>query len=152
MKNFKITCSCGHYITKNDNLFLINFYKLKTPLLKRTKKNERIIEETFYYYVCPKCEKDIIVINRKALNALRNIKVLPPEKLMGFRAEKYLKETENNRINKTSELKYNETGVYCKGVPMSYFKTIDGTHQRARYINECGYSGDITESKVIVHI
>lgn len=152
MGNFKITCKCGHYITKNDDLLKLSLYKVKQPTLRRTQKNERIIEETFYYYICPKCERDVIVIKRKAINGAGNIKALIPEKLIGEKASNYLKMTENNRINKTSELRFTQKEVYCKGVPLSYFKTISATVQRARYINEAAYSGDKIESKVKPYI
>lgn len=152
MGNFKITCKCGHYITKNDDLYLLNFYKVKTPTKKRTLKNERIIEETFYYYVCPECERDVVVIKRKAINAAGNIKELIPEKKIGIAATEYLLLTANNRINKTNELRYNDNNIFVRGVPLSYFKTIAAEVQRPRYINEAAYSGKKIESKVKLYI
>ena len=150
MNNFRVTCKCGHYITRNDDLYKLSYYKLRQPVQKRTSKNERIIEETFYYYVCPKCERDVIVIKRKAINAVGNIKILIPEKIIGKKATDYLLLTEKNRINKTNELRYGENNIYVRGVPLSYFKTLGAETQRPRYINEVAYSGSKVESKVKV--
>lgn len=149
MSNFRVTCSCGNYITKNDDLYKLSYFKVKQPTKKRTQKNERIIDEFFYYYVCPKCEREVIVIKRRAINAAGNIKILIPEKIIGKKAADYLKMTENLRINKTSELRYTEN-IYVRGVPLSYFKTLSAEAQRPRYINECAYSGAKIESKVKV--
>ena len=126
----------------------MSFYKVKEPTQKKTSKNEKIVSESFYYYVCPRCERDVIVINRKAINAVGNIKSLLPEKLIGEKATNYLIMTSENRINKTSELTYNYNSRYCRGVPMSYFKTISAEIQRPRYINEAAYSGAKIETKV----
>lgn len=150
MNNFKITCKCGHYITKNDDLFRLSYYKIKTPTKKYTERNERIIEEFFYCYVCPECDRDVVLIKRKAINAIGAKKAIIPEKLIGLEAIKYLQLTENNRINKTNTLQYTDTGIFIKGFPLSYFKTISATHQRPRYINECGYSGNKVECKLKV--
>lgn len=151
LNNFKITCRCGHYITKNDDLFLLSFYKVRKPTQARTSRNERIIDEVFYSYVCPKCDRDVIVIKRKAINAVGNVKVLIPEKIIGERATEYLEKTKFNRINKTNELTYTNTGKFVKGISMSYFKTINKTHQRPRYLNESGYSGDKVECELKVY-
>lgn len=150
-RGFKITCICGHFVTKKDDLGLLNYYKLKTPTLKRTDKNEKIIEESFYYYVCPKCDRDVIVIMRKAINAIGAKKVLIPEKLTGLKAIEYLQLTADNRINKTNEMQLSDKGYHTKGIPISYFKALSGTEQRPRYINEAGYSGEMIESKITVY-
>lgn len=139
--NFKITCRCGHFVTKNDDLYRLSYYKVIYPTLKRTEKGERIIEETFYAYVCPECNSDVVVIKRKARNAAGNIKLLLPVKLTGLFAVEYLQQTENNRLDKTHTLKYDGFEYYGKGIPLSYFKAVDSTHQRRRYINEAEYSG-----------
>lgn len=130
-------------------MYKLSYYKVKQPTLRRTAKNERIIDEFFYYYVCPKCERNVIVIKRRAINAAGNIKTLIPEKIIGKRAAEYLVLTEKTRINKTNELRFNEN-IYVRGVPLSYFKTIGAEAQRPRYINECAYSGAKIESKVKV--
>ncbi len=148
LNNFKITCRCGHYITKNDDLYRLSYYKVKTPTLKRTNRNERIIEEYFYCYVCPKCDRDVVVIKRKTINPVGNKKMLLPVKLIGLDAIEYLQQTENNRINKTNTLEYSEFGNYGKGIPLTYFKTLNSTVQRPRYLNEAGFSGDKIEIKV----
>ena len=146
--NFKITCKCGRYVTLNDDLYRISFYKVKTPTQKRTIRNERIVEECFYSYVCPECNCDVVLIKRKAINAVGKRKALMPEKLIGLPAVEYLQLTENNRINKTNTLKYADFGCYGKGLPIRYFKSISEIHQRPRYINEAGYSGEKIESKI----
>lgn len=128
----------------------LSFYKVKQPTQKKTSKNERITEETFYYYICPKCERDVVIIKRKAINGAGNIKLLIPEKLIGKSATEYLEMTKENRINKTNEIRYTQRECYCKGVPMSYFKTMGATTQRPRYINEIGYSGKKIESELKV--
>lgn len=151
MFNFRITCKCGRFITKDNDLFRISFYKLTKPTKDKTNKNEKIIEETFYYYVCPKCDSDVVVIKRKAINAAGNIKILIPEKLIGLEAIKYMQQTDKIRINKTSDLKYAESNIFVRGVPLSYFKTLSATTQRPRYINEASFSGDKVECKVKVY-
>lgn len=150
-RDFKITCICGHFITKNDDLCKLNYYKLKTPTLKKTDRNERIIEESFYYYVCPRCDRDVIVIMRKAINGIGAKKTLIPIKLTGLKAIEYLQLTENNRINKTNEILFPEAKVYSKGIPLSYFKTLSATEQRPRFINEAAYSGDKVTSELIIY-
>lgn len=149
--NFKITCRCGRYITKNDDLMRLNYYKVRRPILKRTSKNERIIEETFYHYVCPQCDNDVVVIKRKAVNAVGNKKILLPEKLIGLRAVEYLHMTQNDRIDKTHELRYSQREWSCKGVPMSYFKAKSATVQQPRYINEIGNSGKPVTSEIKIY-
>lgn len=146
-----ITCTCGRYITKDKDLFRVAYYKVKKPTLKLTEKNERILQEIFFCYVCPQCDREVIVIKRKARNAIGKPKVLFPVKLIGKEASDYLELTKDNRINKTNELVYTDTGKFVKGICMSYFKTIDKTHQRPRYLNEAGYSGNKVESKIKVY-
>lgn len=150
-RDFKITCICGHFISKNNDLSKLNYYKLKKPTLNKTDNNEKITEETFFYYVCPKCERDVIVIMRKAVNAIGAKKVLIPEKLTGLKAIEYLQLTADNRINKTNEIQLSEKSYHSKGIPVSYFKSLSGTQTRPRYINEAGYSGEMIESKVTVY-
>lgn len=151
MNNFIITCSCGNFVTRNDDLYKISFYKVKVPTLKKTQKNERVIEESFYCYVCPKCDKDVILIKRKARNNLGHIKALLPVKLIGLKAVEYLQLTENNRINKTSTLQYSDNNIFSKGVPLRYAKSISYNTQRLRYINECGYDGDKIKTEVVIY-
>lgn len=131
-------------------MYKINFYKVRIPTLRRTAKNERIIEEMFYYYVCPECGRDVVVIKRKAVNAVGLKKALIPEKLIGEKAAAYLSLTTDNRINKTSELRYNTTETHTKGIPLTYYKTISATVQRPRYLNECGFAGDKVENEVLI--
>ena len=150
-RGFKITCICGHFVTKKDDLSKLNYYKLKKPTLKQTDKNEKIIEESFYYYVCPRCDRDVIVIMRKAINAIGAKKLLLPEKITGIKAIEYLQLTADNRINKTNELQLSEKTSYTKGIPVSYFKALSGTEQRPRYINEAGFSGDKIECKIKIY-
>lgn len=147
MNNFKITCRCGHYVTKNDDLYRLSYYKVQKPTLSKTQKNERIVAETFYCYVCPECNSDVVVIKRKIRNNSGRISALLPQKLIGLEAVKYLQMTENNRIDKTHSLEFS-VGVFTKGEPMTYYKTLSPIHQRPRYINECGYSGKRIENEV----
>lgn len=136
-------CFCGKYVTRNNDLFRFSYFKVKKPTLKKTDKNERIIEEYFYYYVCPDCSRDVVLIKRTALNGLGLKKSLFPEKLIGIKASEYLEQTKDIRINKTNELKYPlNNSTYVKGIPLSYFKTIDSLHQRPRFLNESAYSGE----------
>ena len=144
----KITCKCGKYILKNKDLFRVSYYKIKNPTLKMTEKKERIIDEIFFYYVCPVCDREVVLIKRRARNAIGNPKLLLPVKLIGKDALNYLELTKNNRINKTNELTYSDGGKFVKGISMSYFKTINKTHQRPRYLNECAYSGDKVECEL----
>ena len=150
-RGFKITCICGHFVTKQNDLSKINFYKLKTPTIKRTDKGEKIIEESFYYYVCPRCDRDVIVIMRKAINAIGAKKLLLPEKITGIKAIEYLQLTADNRLNKTNELQLSDMSYHSKGIPISYFKTLSATEQRPRYINEAAFSGDKIECKITIY-
>lgn len=147
----KITCKCGRIVYKDSDLFRISFYKVKTPTLKRTEKNERRLEEIFFYYVCPRCDREVVLIKRKALNAAKNHKLLFPVKLICKEASEYIELTKDNRINLTNKLFYNDTSRFVKGISMSYFKSINDRFQRPRYLNECGYSGEKVECKLKVY-
>lgn len=151
LNNFsKITCRCGRYVTKDKDLFRISYYKVKTPTEKRTKDNKRIIDEVFFYYVCPRCDRDVVLIKRRAINNAGNAFALLPIKLIGKEAAEYLNVTKDNRVDLTSKLNYTEYGRFVNCGQISYFKAINETHQRPRYLNESGYSGDKIESKVKV--
>lgn len=145
----RVECWCGEYFDTIQDIDKLTFYKVKFPTIKHTPKNEKIIEEVFYYYFCPKCERDVVLIKRKALNALGNRKALIPEKLVGKAASEYLEKTKENRINKTNELRY-ISKPYSKVIDLSYYKTLNGTTQRPRYLNETGFSGAKVESEVLI--
>lgn len=147
----KITCKCGRYITKEKDLFRVNYYKLKTPLERRTHDNKRIIDEVFFYYVCPRCDRDVILIKRRAINNAGNVISLIPVKLIGKEAAEYLIKTQEIRVNITNKLNYTEYGRFVNCGQISYFKTINDTHQRPRYLNESGYSGEKIECKIKVY-
>lgn len=152
LNNFsKITCKCGRYITKEKDLFRVNYYRLKTPLIKKTQDNKRIIEEVFFYYVCPRCDRDVVLIKGKAINNAGNVFCLLPTKLIGKDAAEYLIKTREIRVNLTNKLNYTEYGRFVNCGQISYFKAINDTHQRPRYLNESGYSGDKVESKIKVY-
>ena len=146
----KVYCWCGEYIDTLKDLHRLSFYKVKTPTIKRTPKGERVIDEFFYSYVCPKCERDVVLIKRKALNSIGERKALIPVKLIGLEAVEYLQETEHNRVNKTNELCY-MTKPYSKVIDLSYFKALNDHTQRPRYLNETAFSGDkvVTEPILI---
>ena len=149
LNNFsKITCKCGRYITKEKDLFRISYYKLRQPLDKRTLDNKKIIDEVFFYYVCPRCDRDVVLIKRRAINNAGNVFSLLPTKLIGKEAAEYLIKTQEIRVNLTNKLNYTEYGRFVNCGQISYFKAINETHQRPRYLNESGYSGDKIESKV----
>ena len=149
LNNFnKITCKCGRYITKEKDLFRISYYKLRQPLDKRTVDNKKIIDEVFFYYVCPRCDRDVVLIKRRAINNAGNVFSLLPTKLIGKEAAEYLIKTQEIRVNLTNKLNYTEYGRFVNCGQISYFKAINETHQRPRYLNESGYSGDKIESKV----
>ena len=151
LNNFsKITCKCGRYITKEKDLFRISYYKLKQPLEKRTSDNKRIIDEVFFYYVCPRCDRDVVLIKRRAINNAGNVFSLLPTKLIGKEAAEYLIKTQEIRVNLTNKLNYTEYGRFVNCGQISYFKAINDTHQRPRYLNESGYSGEKIESKIKV--
>lgn len=145
----KIYCDCGRYADTKEDIDKLSFYKIKTPTLRHTEKRERIVEEYFYYWVCPWCEKDIVLIKRKALNALGYKKALIPITLTGIQASEYLARTQENRINKTSELRHCAKS-FSNCIDLSYYKTLTGTTQRPRYLNESGFSGNKIENKVII--
>lgn len=152
LDNFsKITCKCGRYITKEKDLFRVNYYKLKTPLYKKTDDNKRIIDEVFFYYVCPRCDRDVVLIKRKAINNVGNPIALLPIKLIGKEAAEYLIKTQEIRANLTNKLNYTEYGRFVNCGQISYFKTINDTHQRPRYLNESGFSGEKVESQLKIY-
>ena len=151
LNNFsKITCRCNRYITKEDDLYRVSYYKLRTPVEKRTSNNERIIDEVFFCYVCPRCDRDVVFIKKRAINSAGNIKAILPVTLIGKDAADYLERTKDIRTNLTNTLHYTEYGRFVKCGQISYFKAINETHQRPRYLNESGYSGEKIESKVKV--
>lgn len=146
----QIHCWCGEYIDTAKDLHRLSFYKVKNPTLRYTPKNERIVEEYFYSFTCQKCDRDIVLIKRKALNSIGQRKALIPVKLVGLRAIEYLQETEHNRVNKTNELCY-MTKPYSKVIDLSYFKTINDHTQRPRYLNETAFSGDkVTTEPILI--
>ena len=152
LNNFsKITCKCGRYITKEKDLFRISYYKLKTPLFKKTNDNKRIIDEVFFYYICPQCDRDVVLIKRRAINNAGNVFSLIPTKLIGKDAAEYLMKTKEIRVNLTNKLNYTEYGRFFNCGQISYFKTINETHQRPRYLNESGYSGEKIESQLKIY-
>lgn len=152
LNNFsKITCKCGRYITKEKDLFRISYYKLKTPLFKKTNDNKRIIDEVFFYYICPQCDRDVVLIKRRAINNAGNVFSLIPTKLIGKDAAEYLMKTKEIRVNLTNKLNYTEYGRFVNCGQISYFKTINDTHQRPRYLNESGYSGEKIESQLKIY-
>ena len=147
----KITCKCGRYITKEKDLFRVSYYKLKNPIEKRTKDNKRIIDEVFFFYVCPQCDREIVLIKKRAINNAGNISLLLPVTLIGKPATEYMEATKEIRVNLTNKLNYTEYGRFVNCGQISYFKTINDTHQRPRYLNESGYSGDKIENKVKIY-
>lgn len=145
----KINCSCGRYADTKEDIDKISLYKVKIPTIKHTLKGERIIEELFYLWVCPWCEKSIVLIKRKALNSVGNRKALMPVTLSGLEADEYLARTQENRVNKTETIRF-MTKPYSKTIDLVYFKVLTGTTQRPRYLNESGYSGSKITSNVII--
>ncbi len=152
LSNFtKITCKCGRYITKDKDLFRVSYYKLKNPLSKKTIDNKRIIDEVFFFYVCPQCDREIVYIKKRAINNAGNISLLLPVTLIGKPATEYMEATKEIRVNLTNKLNYTEYGRFVNCGQISYFKTINDTHQRPRYLNESGYSGEKIENKIKVY-
>lgn len=151
LNNFnRITCRCGRYITKEDDLYRVSLYKVKSLTEKRTARNERITAEYFFTYVCPRCDREVVYIKRKAINNIGNPKIVLPVLLVGEKAVEYLELTKDNRTNLTNTLNYTEYGRFVNCGQISYFKAINDTHQRPRYLNESGYSGEKIESKIKV--
>jgi len=145
----KINCSCGRHADTKEDIDTISLYKVKTPTLKHTLKGERVVEELFYYWICPWCEKSIVLIKRKALNSLGHRKALIPVTLSGLDADEYLTRTQENRVNKTETIRY-MTKPYSKSIDLVYFKVLTDTTQRGRYLNESGYSGNKITSNIII--
>ena len=145
----KIYCDCGRYADTNTDIDRISLYKLRQPLIKHTPKGQRIIEEWFYTWVCPWCEKDIVLIKRYALNGINRKKALLPETLTGLDACEYLMRTQDSRVNKTNDILF-KIQKYSKIIDLSYYKTISAETQRPRFVNETGFSGNKITSKIVI--
>lgn len=145
----KIHCWCGEFVDKDKDLHRLSYYRVKTPTIQYTRKNERIIEEYFYTFVCNKCLRDVVYIVRRARNAIGGRKAVMPEILVGLSAIEYLQKTENNRINKTHELTHNPQ-PYSRVMDLCFGKTINSTTQRRRFVNETGWDGGKIENEVIL--
>lgn len=145
----KIYCDCGRYADTNTDIDKVSLYKVKQPTIRHTQKGERIIEEWFYSWVCPWCEKDVVLIKRYALNGLNRKKALLPVTITGLDACEYLMRTQENRVNKTNDLLY-KIQKYSKIIDLSYYKTLSAETQRPRFVNESGFSGSPIKSKIVI--
>lgn len=144
----KITCSCQHYVNTDDTSYNITKYENK-PVLKRHSNNgEYIVKEVFYYYVCPRCDKEVVEIHRFKRNAIGNLARVEREQLFGLKAANYLIQTQETRKQRLIEFKEH---IHSKGIPLRYGKCINDETVRLRYINECGFDGDKIESKVKIY-
>lgn len=143
----KITCRCQHYVEVEEPQYNVSVYENKPVLKRRTDKGERIIREIVYYYVCPRCDRDVVEIHRWAINAAGNEAKREKEQLIGINACEYMLNSVNNRKGKVIE--YKDTN-YTKGIPLRYGKAINAETVRMRYINEAGFDGEKIESKVKV--
>ena len=123
-------------------------YVNKPVFKKRTDNGERVTKEIVYCFVCPECEREVVQVNRWAINAARNECKRERELLVGLKAEQYLLETIDYR--KIRPIEYKDV-IHGKGIPLRYGKCINDETVRLRYINECGFDGERIECKVKVY-
>lgn len=145
----KIQCNCGEYVNTDNDFYKITKYENRPVIKRKSFNNQRITREIVFSYICPKCGKQIVDIHRYGINALGASKKLEYQQLRGLDAEEYLKASYYNR--KEREIMPKVPVYSGKGIPVSYFRSVDSTHQRRRYINEAAYDGAKIESKVKVY-
>lgn len=145
----KIQCICGEYVNTDSDFYKITKYENRPVMKHKAFNGQRITREIVFSYVCPKCERQIVDIHRYGINALGNSKKLEYQQLRGADAEEYLKATYWCR--KERKIMPKVSAYTGKGIPIAYFKSIDSTHQRRRYINEAAYDGAKIESKVKIY-
>lgn len=136
-----------HYVTSEDNGEIITKYENKPVLKKRSNYGDFVVKEIFYYYVCPKCDTDVVDIHRYKRNALGNLAKVERELLVGEKAARYLIKSQQTRKQKIIEFK---DYIRSKGIPLRYGKCINDETVRMRYINEACFDGEKIESKVKV--
>lgn len=144
----KITCKCGHYAIVEEPKYNVVKYENKPVLKKRTDKGERISREIFYFYVCPRCDRDVVEIHRWAINAAGNEAKREKELLIGEKATNYLITSRENRKQKLIDIRQ---AIYTKGIPLRYGKAINDETVRLRYINEAAFDGEKIECKIKVY-
>ena len=130
---------CGIKYSKND---IDTYYCIETDIIKnftRTKIGEnrvtKQIVETLY------CKKNgCVKLHNKFFGRNKNgkLKLLSVERLNGESAVQFLKETEHIR-KRQPQVEPVKLIPQAKKLDMCYGKVIDGTTQRARYINELGW-------------
>lgn len=143
----KITCKCLYFVDVENPKYNVVKYENKPSLKKYTDKGERVFREIFYYYICPRCNRDVVEIHRWTINAAGNESKREKELLIGEKASKYLVESSNSRRNKMINYR---NFIYSKGIPLRYGKALNDETVRLRYINETAYDGDKIETKVKV--
>lgn len=144
----KITCKCLHYVEVENPKYNVVKYINKPVLKKRTDKGERVTREEFYFYVCPRCDRDVVEIHRWAINAAGNEAKREKELLIGEKATNYLIESRENRKHKLIDIR---EAIHSKGIPLRYGKAINDETVRLRYINEACYDGEKIECKVKIY-
>ncbi len=144
----KIACKCGEFLNTDIDFFRITKYENRPILKRKSFNNKKITREIIFSFICPKCEKQIVDIHRYSTNALGNQIKIEYEQLRGIEAEKYLEFSKNNRKEKDIILKIPK---YTKGVPLSYFKSINEKTQRPRFLNEVCYSGNKVVNEIKVY-
>lgn len=139
---------CGVKYSKDDpeTYWCIDTDILQKPT-KKTIKNLKVIKETVDILTCKKNGCTKIQISRYG-HVKGKIKRIDLEERKGKWAFEYLEETSSFRIRQ-------KTRVPLVNIPQSsrndfvYGKTINGTTQRVRYLNEQGWaSAEIIKSKV----
>lgn len=130
---------CGIKYSKND---IDTYYCIEIDIIKnftRTKIGEnrvtKQIVETLY------CKKNgCVKLHNKFFGRNKNgkLKLLSVERLNGESAIQFLKETEHIR-KRQPQAEPVKVIPQAKKIDMCYGKVIDGTTQRARYINELGW-------------
>lgn len=130
-----------------DETYCINKYENKPVIKTKTDKGDRVIKEEFYYYICPRCDRDVVEIHRYKRNAAGNIAKCEKELLVGEKASDYLILSRETRKYKLIEFR---DKIHSKGIPLRYGKAINDETVRMRYINEAGFDGGKIETKVTI--
>lgn len=141
----KLTCNCTNYIDTDEQSELVTKYENNPVIKKISNTGDKIIQEVFYYYICPKCCRDVIEIHRYKKNGIGKKAKVEKEILVGYKATNYL--IQSRYCRKEKRIQFKEY-IYSKGIPLRYGKAINSETIRMRYINEACFDGNKIVSKV----
>ena len=128
-------CGLVYSTTDPETYWCIETYKMAKPSIQNI-RGVKIAKETVYTLLCKKngCQKVEI---RRYTNENGKIKLFMTKQLKNTPATKFLKKTQNLRIRIPQHCPLKEI-QNATSIPWVYGKSLDGTTQVARYIDESG--------------